>query len=183
MPFAAPQSLSDEEVYAITAYVLYLNDLVDYEFKLTQDNLASIEMPNKDGFFVDDRPDTANVLCMNKCKDPARIEITSEPELATAAAGNIDGDTAATVEVDATSPGAVIYQQACALCHAEGIAAAPMPGDNSSWSGRLEKGRAGLVASALTGIGTMLPKGGQSHLSDDDVAAAVDFMIANFTDL
>ena len=181
MPFAAPQSLSDEEVYAITAYVLYLNDLVDYEFKLTQDNLASIEMPNKDGFFVDDRPDTANVLCMNKCKDPARIEITSEPELATA--GNAGEDTAATVEAEATSPGAVIYQQACALCHAEGIAEAPMPGDNSSWSGRLEKGRAGLVASALTGIGTMLPKGGQSHLSDDDVAAAVDFMITKFTDL
>lgn len=183
MPFAAPQSLSDEDVYAITAYVLYLNDLVDYEFKLTQDNLASIEMPNKDGFFVDDRPDTANVLCMTKCKDPARIEITSEPELATAAAGNADAVTAATVEADATSPGAVIYQQACALCHAEGLAAAPMPGDNSSWSGRLEKGRAGLVASALAGIGTMLPKGGQSHLSDDDVAAAVDFMIAKFTDL
>ena len=173
MPFTAPESLSADEVYGITAYVLYLNDLVDYEFELNKGNLSSVEMPNKDGFFIDDRPDTANVLCMNKCKDPARIEITSEPELATAAAG----------KADATSPGAVIYQQACALCHAEGIAEAPIPGDNSSWSGRLEKGRAGLVASALTGIGTMLPKGGQSHLSDDDVAAAVDFMITKFTDL
>ncbi len=80
MPFAAPQSLSDAEVYAITAYVLYLNDLVDYEFELTQDNLASIEMPNKDGFFLDDRPDTSNALCMHNCKDPDSIEIISESE-------------------------------------------------------------------------------------------------------
>ena len=56
MPFMQPQSLSDEEVYAITAYVLYLNDLIEYDFELTQSNLATIEMPNKDGFFLDDRP-------------------------------------------------------------------------------------------------------------------------------
>ncbi|MCZ6772044.1 MAG: cytochrome C, partial [Proteobacteria bacterium] len=79
MPFAAPESLSDDEVYAISAYVLYLNDLVEYDFVLGQENLAAIEMPNRDGFFLDDRPDVANVLCMSNCKDPATIEITSEP--------------------------------------------------------------------------------------------------------
>ncbi len=80
MPFAMPESLSDNEVYAITAYVLYLNDLIDYESELNQDNLALVEMPNKDGFFIDDRPDVANERCMKSCKDPAKIEITSEPE-------------------------------------------------------------------------------------------------------
>ncbi len=177
MPFAAPQSLSDEDVYAITAYVLYLNDLVDYDFELTQDNLASIEMPNKDGFFLDDRPDTANSLCMKNCKDPASIEITSEPEPA-AAVDNF----AATARADTASPGELIYQQACALCHAAGVAEAPIPGDMGSWSERLAKGRDGLVKSALSGIGIMAAKGGQSHLSDDEVAAAVDFMIAQFAD-
>jgi len=82
MPYAAPESLSDEEVYAITAYVLYLNDLIDYEFELTKDNLASIDMPNKDGFFLDDRPDAINEQCMSNCKDPSTIEITSEPAVA-----------------------------------------------------------------------------------------------------
>ena len=179
MPFTAPQSLSDEEVYAITAYVLYLNDLVDYEFELTQDNLASIEMPNKDGFFFDDRPDTANTLCMQNCKDPASIEITSEPELTVADDASTD---LAAAPADSASPGEATYQQACAVCHAAGIAEAPIPGDASAWSERLGKGRDALVTSALSGIGVMPPKGGQSQLSDDDVAAAVDFMIARSAD-
>ena len=177
MPFTAPQSLSDEEVYAITAYVLYLNDLVDYEFELTQNNLASIEMPNKDGFFFDDRPDVINELCMENCKDPASIVITSEPEITTA-----DDDPAensgSVAQAALASPGEATYQQACAVCHAAGIGDAPIPGDKGAWSERIAKGRAALVSSALSGIGIMPPKGGQSQLSDDAVAAAVDFIIA-----
>jgi cytochrome c5 len=173
MPFTAPESLSDQDVYAITAYVLYLNDLVDYEFELTQDNLALIEMPNKDGFFVDDRPDVVNKRCMKNCKDPSSIEIISEVEPATEAESAADAEQAVVV-----SPGEATYQQACSVCHAAGIADAPIPGDSAAWSDRLSKGRDLLVASALSGIGTMPPKGGQSQLSDDDVAAAVDFIIA-----
>lgn len=75
MPFTAPRSLSDEQVYHITAYVLYLNELVDEDFVLNQDNLATIEMPNKDGFFIDPRPDVQNPLCMEKCADPKELKI------------------------------------------------------------------------------------------------------------
>jgi cytochrome c len=176
MPFTAPASLSDEEVYALTAYVLYLNDLVDYEFELTQENLASIEMPNKDGFFFDDRPDVVNKLCMKNCKDPGSVEITSEPEL-TAADSTVEDPVTAAQAVPA-SPGEATYQQACAVCHAAGIGDAPIPGDKGAWSDRIAKGRAALVSSALSGIGIMPPKGGQSQLNDDAVAAAVDFIIA-----
>ncbi len=165
MPFEAPQSLSDQEVYAITAYVLYLNDLVDYEFVLSRDNLASVEMPNRDGFFVDDRPDTSNVACMNNCKDPASIRITSEPELV------VD------VSPVLKSPGAGVYAQACSVCHAYGVGSAPIPGDNADWFERIGKGRDELLSSALFGIGIMPAKGGHAYLSDDEVATAVDFMI------
>ena len=165
MPFEAPQSLSDQEVYAITAYVLYLNDLVDYEFVLTRDNLASIEMPNRDGFFVDDRPDTSNEVCMINCKDPASIRITSEPELVV------------NVSPVVRSPGAGVYDQACSVCHAKGVGTAPIPGDNADWSERIGKGRDELLSSALFGIGIMPAKGGHAYLSDNEVAAAVDFMI------
>jgi cytochrome c5 len=175
MPFTAPASLSDEDVYAITAYVLYLNDLVEYEFELTQDNLATIEMPNKDGFFFDDRPDVTNKPCMGNCKDPASIKITSEPELV--AVDNIVENSVAVPLAAPASAGEATYQQACAVCHASGIGDAPIPGDDNAWSDRIAKGRAALVSSALSGIGIMPPKGGQSHLSDDDVAAAVDFII------
>lgn len=177
MPYTQPESLSDEEVYAITAYVLYLNDLVEYDFELTQDNLALIEMPNRDGFFLDDRPDVISELCMHDCKDPASIRITSEPPPAD------DSEVAATVSNAVPDvPGQAVYEQACALCHAAGIGEAPIPGDLSAWSERIEQGREALVRNALDGIGIMPPKGGQTQLGDEQVIAAVDYMIEQSVD-
>lgn len=172
MPFAEPESLGDEEVYAITAYVLYLNDLVDYEFELNQDSLASIEMPNKDGFFFDDRPDTANEFCMSNCKDPATITITSEPTLTDEPAAEV-----ASAPVVEMSRGESTYQQACAMCHAAGVADAPIIGEQGAWAERIAEGRDVLISSSINGKGFMPPKGGQTQLSDEDVIAAVDFMI------
>jgi cytochrome c5 len=172
MPFPQPQSLSDEEVYAITAYVLYLNDLVEDDFVLSADTLASVEMPNKDGFFFDDRPDTNNTTCMKNCKDPASVKITSEPAIATL---EVEESVVATEVV--SEGGEKIYQQACLMCHAAGVAGAPMTGDATAWAPRIEQGRDKLLESAIQGIGIMPPKGGQSQLSDDEVASAVDFLI------
>lgn len=172
MPFMQPESLSDQEVYALTAYVLYLNDLVEYDFKLTQDNLALIEMPNKDGFFLDDRPDTSNEACMSNCKDPASIRITSAPP----ATEEVDSDVVET-SVAAAASGQSTYEQACALCHASGVGDAPIPGDASTWAARIDAGREALIANALAGKGVMPPKGGQLQLSDEDVIAAVDYML------
>jgi cytochrome c len=176
MPFPQPQSLTDDEVYAITAYVLNLNDLVDDDFVLTADNLASIEMPNKDGFFFDDRPDTQNTGCMENCKDPASIKITSEPSIATLQ----DEEGEVVVEVVAEG-GEKIYQQACQMCHEAGVAGAPMTGDAAVWADRIAQGRDKLVNSAIEGIGVMPPKGGQSQLSDEEVASSVDFLIQQAT--
>jgi cytochrome c5 len=176
MPFPQPQSMSVEEVYAITAYVLYLNDLVEDDFVLTADNLASIEMPNRDGFFFDDRPDTQNTDCMKDCKDPASIRITSEPAIATLQVE----ESVAVVEVEAEG-GERVYQQACALCHEAGVAGAPMTGDTAGWAIRIEQGRDKLVSNAIVGIGVMPPKGGQSQLSDAEVASAVDYLIQQAT--
>ncbi len=69
MPFGEAQSLTDEEVYAVSLYVLYLNDLVQLDDVHDQDSFTKIEMPNKDGFFMPDpRPDTsADEPCMQNC--------------------------------------------------------------------------------------------------------------------
>ncbi len=81
MPFYAPQSLSDHEVYALVAYILNLNDIVDADFVASQANLASIVMPNRDGFYrPDPRPDTHNTQCMEDCKSPADVKIVSTAE-------------------------------------------------------------------------------------------------------
>ena len=60
MPQNAPQSLSDEDVYAVSAYVLNLNGLFPADGTLDAKALAAIRMPNRDGFTADPRPDLKN---------------------------------------------------------------------------------------------------------------------------
>ena len=50
MPYDRPSSLSDDEVYAVSAYLLMLNKIVSEDFVLNQETLPRIEMPNRDGF-------------------------------------------------------------------------------------------------------------------------------------
>lgn len=67
MPFQSPQSLSNEDVYSVTAYLLSKNDIVPADATLDAKSLAAVKMPNRDGFYVDDRPDTKNERCMTDC--------------------------------------------------------------------------------------------------------------------
>lgn len=69
MPFPEPKSLTADEVYKIAAYVLYLNDLVEYDERLDKTNFHLVEMPNRDGFIRDPRPDVPipEEPCMKDC--------------------------------------------------------------------------------------------------------------------
>ena len=78
MPFGNAQSLSHNELYAVTAYLLFMNDVIkDPKFELNQGNFASIKMPNADGFYDDDRESAEKHFwnrkpCMTNCgKDAA----------------------------------------------------------------------------------------------------------------
>lgn len=68
MPFNAPQSLKAEEVYAISAYVLYLNGIVGEKESMDATTLPRVQMPNRRGFTSDPRPDLANVPCRDDCR-------------------------------------------------------------------------------------------------------------------
>jgi cytochrome c len=57
MPFDHPGTLSNDDIYAVTAYVLFLNDIVHEQDVLDQSTLATIQMPNRNGFVSDPRPD------------------------------------------------------------------------------------------------------------------------------
>lgn len=56
MPLQAPGILSDDEIYAVTAYVLYLNEIVGEDQAMTAENLPLVKMPNRDGFVRDYSP-------------------------------------------------------------------------------------------------------------------------------
>lgn len=57
MPLTAPQSLSNDEVYAVTGYLLHINELVKEDARIDAKILADLEMPNRNGFVPDPRPD------------------------------------------------------------------------------------------------------------------------------
>jgi cytochrome c len=78
MPFGDAQSLSNDELYAVTAYVLNLNDIVDDKFELSKETWAQVRMPNQGGFFDDDREKTERAFwnsspCMKDCRGPVKI--------------------------------------------------------------------------------------------------------------
>jgi hypothetical protein len=67
MPQNAPQSLSNEDVYSVSAYILYLNGLLPAEASLGANSLSAIVMPNRNMFADDSRPDVTNPACMANC--------------------------------------------------------------------------------------------------------------------
>lgn len=68
MPMDKPYSLSNDDVYAVSAYIYFLNGLVDEDFTMNAETMPAIEMPNRDAFIPDDRPDTKAERCMSDCK-------------------------------------------------------------------------------------------------------------------
>jgi S-disulfanyl-L-cysteine oxidoreductase SoxD len=78
MPFGDSQSLGNDELYAVTAYVLNLNDIVDDKFVLSKETWGRVKMPNQAGFFDDDREMSEKAFwnpnpCMNDCRGPVKI--------------------------------------------------------------------------------------------------------------
>jgi cytochrome c5 len=78
--------------------------------------------------------------------------------------------------------GKQIYQSTCVACHGAGIAGAPKLGDTGLWAKRIVKGLDTLYASAINGVqgnaGVMPAKGGNPALSNAEVKAAVDYIVA-----
>ncbi|MGI8896165.1 MAG: c-type cytochrome [Casimicrobiaceae bacterium] len=135
MPFQAPQTLRPDEVYALTAYVLHLNDIVPADTVLDQTSLPKLKMPNRDGFTTDHglmrrdgKPDTQNSPCMTNCASEVRLS-SEMPDYARDQHGNLAEQTrpsrAAAALPGAGKPAAVPVKggaelakaAACMACH------------------------------------------------------------------
>ncbi|KDB02979.1 cytochrome C [Defluviimonas sp. 20V17] len=86
MPAYQGQSLTDDQVYALTAYILNLNDLVPADFTLTRQNFTTIRLPNADGFRPDDRATAEDPLfrappCRQDCRTAPRITARASPDV------------------------------------------------------------------------------------------------------
>jgi len=89
--------------------------------------------------------------------------------------GEVAEQTAAAPSSETLS-GEQVYQSACAVCHAAGIAGAPKLGDAAAWEPRIAQGDDTMYEHAIKGLNAMPAKGGNMSLSDDAVKAAVDYM-------
>ena len=73
--------------------------------------------------------------------------------------------------------GKSLYNKACVTCHAAGVAGAPKLGDKAAWAPRIAKGEDALFQSTLAGLNAMPPRGA-STANDDELKAALDYMLA-----
>jgi len=101
---------------------------------------------------------------------------------APAAAAPVTAAAPAPAPVAENTVGKKVYGATCAMCHAAGVAGAPKPGDKADWGPRIAQGNDTLYKHAIEGYtgakGMMPARGGGTTLSDDDVKAAVDHMVA-----
>ncbi len=200
MPFNAPQTLRPDEVYALTAYVLNLNDVVPADMMLDQDSLPKLKMPNRDGFTTahglmrrDGTPDTRNVACTKDCASAVRLS-SEMPDYARDAHGNLaeqtraigaaaGGKPAAAKAVAAPKGGLDLAKAfACTACHGMNDRivgpgfreiAGKYAGDAAAESRMVTKVKAGGA-----GAWGRIPMPAQPQVKDADARTLVQWILA-----
>lgn len=126
---------------------------------------------------------TAGLAACNKQEPATQSASPSEPTAAveTPATTAAPAETAAPATAE-NDVGKSVFNKTCAMCHSTGAAGAPKPGDKADWAPRIAQGNDVLYKHAIEGFtgakGMMPPRGGGASLTDDQVKAAVDFMVA-----
>ena len=133
MPYGDAGSLTDDEVYAMVAYILYSNDLIEDDFVLSNETFFDVEMPNANGFIVDNRAETEYAQwtgepCMQDCKDVVEVTMRAlvldvTPDQGGAAEEVVEAAEAEGVEVavdvidaELAAAGAKVFKK-CKACH------------------------------------------------------------------
>ena len=141
------------------------------------DNLKPIWASSTSDAPVADAPVKVEEL---KAEPVAEQKMEEKPSVTEVAAA-----TAAVVETANAAPsaktlekGKAVYSKSCFACHATGVAGSPKLDDKAAWAPRIATGMEALYAASLNGKGAMPSKGGNMSLSDEDVKAAVDYMVS-----
>ncbi|MFK7835709.1 MAG: c-type cytochrome [Sulfitobacter sp.] len=160
MPYGNAGTLSDDEVYAIVAYILYSNDLIEDDFVLSNETFFEVEMPNADGFIIDDRAETEYAQwtgepCMQNCKDgevkvtmrAMVLDVTPQEEGAEPAAPQATEEEVvevAVVDPELIKAGEKVFRK-CKACHQVGDGA-------KNRSGPILNGIVGRAAGSVEGF-------------------------------
>ena len=203
MPHPHPKSLSNDEVYALVAYMLSLNELKvdgqvveDDDFELNQDNFGKIEMPNVNGFVPEIRgaqgeenvrtylnnPENYGAQtvdkgrCMHDCLKEVKTQgILIEQKNFLPPLSQVR-DLPKKKNEGADAQAKADYEQFCAMCHDSGAADAPIIGNKAQWAKYLKEGMDTVYKKGIEGVGAMPPKGGAS-ISDAQFKSIVDYIV------
>ena len=111
-------------------------------------------------------------------REAAPAAQVAEPEAAAPEPVAEPAATQAAAEPTATSvDGQKIYQSSCQACHVAGVAGAPKLGDKAAWAPRIAKGNDALFLSVKNGLKAMPPKGTCMSCSEDELRAAMEYMV------
>lgn len=102
---------------------------------------------------------------------------SDEAELRVQPVARVEMQKAVAVSDGKPRDGATVYNTICTACHAAGLAGAPKTGDKAAWAPRIATGPEALLKSAINGKNAMPPRGGGADLSDDEIKAAVEYLI------
>lgn len=204
MPHTKSKTLSDEEVYALSAYILYINEmqidgeLVEEDFVLDREKFLKIQMPNKDGFepVISGKNALENVRayysepknfggikvekskrCMQNCQKPTAKIV----KIANGGISNFTPPLSSEENQPKSSKtekgSAKTYESSCAICHKDDSMGAPIAGDKKAWDEKITKiGIDKIYENGIKGINAMPPKGA-TDISDDEFKKVVDYMI------
>ncbi|MFT7002946.1 MAG: cytochrome c5 [Sulfurimonas sp.] len=205
MPHTKSKTLKDDEVYALVAYMLNINEMtvdgeaVDDEYVLDRESFLKIKMPNRNGF--EPNIDGPNALkdvrkyyenptnfggkkvkpserCMTDCQEKTAVVTRVQN------GGISEFLPPMSVAKDlpkkeASDQGFNViksYENNCMPCHGSAAMGAPVTGDKVAWAEVISKGMSSVYKNALNGINAMPAKGGAS-VSNDELNLLVDYMI------
>jgi len=154
-------AVTDEE---IKAAILYMTDMAGFDLSSSTNtdsatNAVAETKPTEDAI-----PAVAAVIPVAPAAPAAPVAPKVTEEVVEAPSAD-------------NKKGEEVYKSSCFACHESGVAESPKLGDKEAWVARIATGNDALYTAAISGKGVMPPKGGNMGLSDDDVKAAVDFMV------
>ncbi|MGE4335535.1 MAG: cytochrome c5 family protein [Pigmentiphaga sp.] len=124
-------------------------------------------------------PETATAAAEAPPAEAPAAEAPATDEASATAEAPAEAATAIVISPEAATVGKQLYQTVCMACHAAGVAGAPKTGNQADWAPYIAQGMDEMLRISITGKGAMPPRGGAANASDDQLRAAIEFMITD----
>ena len=206
MPHTKSKTLTNDEVYSLTAYILYINgmkvngEIVNETFKLDKEKFLKIEMPNRNGFIPDidgengienvrefyENPDNYGAIRLKKGEEPCMKNCQQTDNIARIDGGISDFEPPISVVRDL--PPKVVDPAHKVKFDAKGAydsncamchesGVAPAAGNKTAWAPYLEKGFDKVIQNGLEGTKLGMPARGGSSLSEEEFKQVVNYIV------